>query len=241
MFGSWLRRLSLFAACVFAVLGVAILESAPSSSAAPSCPAFTGSVHPHLPTCAAKPPTASNLRGPRGKTGRRGQIGLVGSAGASGPAGVAGASGPAGATGPAGSSDFAEFYALMPPDNAATVAPGDAVQFPRDGPTSGDITRLGASTFELPTIGTYSVSFSVSVDEAGQLVLALNGAPLPYTVYGRATGTSEITGTALVETATPDSVLSLDNPAGNSTALTITPLAGGTDPAAASLTIELLG
>jgi len=162
----------------------------------------------------------------------------------SGPAGVAGAGGPAGAvgaTGPAGVSEFTEFYAVMPPDNTATVAPATAVRFPNDGPTSGQITRLSASTFELPAVGTYNVSFSVAVDEPGQLVLVLNGVELPYTVYGRAANASEITGTALVQTSAVDAVLSLHNPAGEPTALTITPLAGGTDPAVASITIERLG
>lgn len=129
----------------------------------------------------------------------------------------------------------------MPGDNPATVAAGEAVQFPHTGPTSGEITRLSASTFDLPAIGTYSVSFSVSVTEPGQLVLVLNGAELAYTVYGRATGTSEISGTAFVQTTAPDSVLSLDSAAGNSPALTITPSAGGTHAVVASLTIEQLG
>ena len=128
----------------------------------------------------------------------------------------------------------------MPPDNAATVAAGTAVAFPQNGPTSGTIVRLGASTFQLPDIGTYRVSFSVSVSEPGQLIVDLNGAQLPYTVYGRATGTSPISGVALVQTTTVNSVLSINNPVGESTALTITPLAGGTDPAVASLVIERL-
>ena len=34
---------------------------------------------------------------------------------------------------------FADFFALMPPDNAATVAPGTDVSFPQDGPTSGTV------------------------------------------------------------------------------------------------------
>ena len=125
-------------------------------------------------------------------------------------------------------------------DAAGPVAPGTAVTFPQDGPTSGTIVRLGASTFDLPNIGTYRVAFSVSVTEAGQLVLDLNGAELAYTVYGRATGTSQIAGVALVTTATVNSVLAIHNPAGESTALTITPLAGGTDPAVASLVIDEL-
>ena len=39
---------------------------------------------------------------------------------------------------------FADFYALMPPDNAATVAPGTDVSFPEDGPSSSDGNKSGA-------------------------------------------------------------------------------------------------
>ena len=131
----------------------------------------------------------------------------------------------------------------MPPDNAATVAPGTDVSFPQDGPSTGSptIARTGAGTFNLAQVGVYRVEFQVSVSEAGQLILTLNGADLAFTVVGRATGTSQITATALVETTTADSVLTVRNPAGNSTALTITPLAGGTRPVGATLLIELVG
>jgi hypothetical protein len=42
------------------------------------------------------------------------------------------------------------------------------------------------------------VAFSVPVTEAGQLILKLNSADLAYTVHGRATGTSPISGVVLV-------------------------------------------
>jgi len=136
---------------------------------------------------------------------------------------------------------FADFYALMPPDNAATVALGSAVQFPQDGPTSGTvITRLDTSTFNLSAVGTYQVMFQVSVTEAGQLVLALNGAELPNTVVGRATGTSQIVGMTLVTTSVVNSTLSVRNPSGGFVALTVTPLAGGADAVSAHLVITLL-
>lgn len=136
-----------------------------------------------------------------------------------------------------GSHQFADFFALMPPDNAATVAPGTDVDFPQDGPQSGGITRLAADAFNLSAIGTYQVFFQVSINEPGQLLLTLNGADLAYTVVGRATGTNQITGMALVATSTVNSVLTVRNPAGNSTALTITPLAGGTRLVSAHLVI----
>jgi hypothetical protein len=193
--------------------------------------------------------------GPAGATGATGEVGSAGAAGAQGAPGVPGVpgtpgstgatgpQGPAGATGSAGPSENAEFFALMPPDNAATVAGGSAVEFPQNGPNTGAITRKSTEssrTFILPNIGTYCVAFSVSVDEAGQLELKLGSLALPYTVYGRATGTSQITGEALVTTTERDSVVSVINPAGNSTALTITPVAGGAHPAVASLVIEQL-
>ena len=73
------------------------------------------------------------------------------------------------------------------------------------------------------------------------MILTLNGSDLgPYTVVGRATGTSQISGTVLIQTSVVNSILTVRNPAGNSTALTITPLAGGTRPVSASLLIELV-
>ena len=126
----------------------------------------------------------------------------------------------------------------MPPDNAATVAPGTDVGFPQDGPSSGvGISRIGPDSFNLAGIGAYQVLFQVSIGEAGQLLLTLNGMDLEYTVVGRATGTSQIVGIAVVETTSVNSTLTVRNPAGNAAALTVTPLAGGTRPVSAHLTI----
>ena len=86
-------------------------------------------------------------------------------------------------------------------------------------------------------IGTYQILFQVGVSEAGQLQLTINGAPLAYTVVGRATGTTQIIETALIETTSVNSVMTVRNPAGNASALTITPLAGGTQPVSAHLII----
>ena len=150
--------------------------------------------------------------------------------------------GPMGPQGlPGGVLGYADFYALMPPDNAATVAPGTDVSFPQNGPIANtNIGRLGPSSFHLGPIGTYQILFQVSVTEAGQLLLTLNGQDLEETVAGRATGTSQIVGMALVTTTTVNSTLTVRNPAGNATALTVTPLAGGTSPVSAHLVITQL-
>ena len=180
-------------------------------------------------------PTGST-GGPTGPMWPTGTTWLTGDKGPTGPIGPTGATAPQGLAG--GLLNFADFYTLMPPNNAATVAPGTDVSFPQDGPNSGSgIARIGADSFNLADIGIYQVLFQVGVSEAGQLELTLNGAFLAYTVVGRATGTSQIIGLALLETSTINSILTVRNPVDNSTALTITSLAGGTQPVSAHLVI----
>ena len=138
---------------------------------------------------------------------------------------------------------FVEFYALMPGDNTATVAPGTPISFPRNGPTSGTIIRSSTtptSQFVLPEIGTYSITWQVSIAEAGQLVLVVNGVEDARTLVGRATGTSQIIGNTLLTTSTLNTIVSLNNPSGNPVALTVSPIAGGTRAVSASIIIKRL-
>ena len=198
----------------------------------------TGATGPTGPTGATGLQGLQGIQGVAGPTGATG----VGVAGATGPTGatgtgVAGATGPTGATGATGLlTTYGSFFALMPGDNAATVGGGVAVEFPQDGPALGGIIRLGGvnpSEFVLPDIGTYLVTWQVSVAEAGQLVLALDSGSgfveLAPTVVGRATGTSQISGSTLITTTAVSSTLAVRNPTGNTPALTITPHAGTSD------------
>ena len=142
-----------------------------------------------------------------------------------------------GPVGPTGLKAYGYFYALMPGDNAATVAPGTAVDFPQSGAVSG-ITRFTSSAFTLPLAGTYEVFWQVSISEAGQLVLGLNGVEQPYSVAGRATGSSQITNHVLLVTTSANSLLTVQNPIGNAGALTVTTAAGGLQPVSATLLIK---
>lgn len=205
----------------------------------------TGPVGPQGEVGPAGPQGETGPAGPQGETGPAGPQGPVGPAGPQGPVGPAGPQGEVGPAGPQGEPGtvlgFADFYALVPGDNADAVAAGTDVDFPQDGPTSGtSITRAGTSSFNLVDPGIYQVMFQASVTEPGQLVLTLNGAELPYTVVGRATGTSQIVGMALVPTTTANAVLTVRNPEGTATALTLTPNAGGTEPVSAHLVITQL-
>ena len=138
---------------------------------------------------------------------------------------------------------FVEFYALMPGDNTATIAPGTPILFPKNGPTSGNIIRSSTTPdgqFILPDVGTYSIIWQVSISEGGQLVLVVNGTEDPRTLVGRATETSQIIGSTLLTTSTLNTIVSLNNPVGNSTALTVTTTAGGAKAVSASIIIKRL-
>ena len=133
-----------------------------------------------------------------------------------------------------------------PTDYAATIAPKTAagtgrVPFPQDGPNGGGIARVDASSFTLPDIGTYLVTFRVHTTEPGQLQLELNGADLAATVAANMNPTSgghPIVGSALITTTVINSILAVINPAGNTPALTVTPADGASTHAnAQTLTV----
>jgi hypothetical protein len=135
---------------------------------------------------------------------------------------------------------FADFYSLQGgsfTDNSPPVAAGGAVVFLRDGPASGGITRLGPSSFNLTTPGTYLVSFQVDVTADCQLALSLDGGIIADSVVGRATGSSQITGFSLVTTTLANSTLEVINPPGNANTIAVPPNDGGNQPISAHLVI----
>lgn len=196
----------------------------------------TGAVGPQGP---AGSPGPVGPQGPIGETGPAGPQGPAGSAGPAGPQGPAGVTGPVGPQGPAGSVlAFADFYALMPPDNPAAIPAGTDVSFPQDGfGSAAGITRLSATSFALADAGIYLVYYQISTADAGQLILTLNGADLPYSTAGKSgTEGSQIVGMTLVQ-ASANSVLTVRNPEGTGNPLTLTPNACGTRPVSAQLVI----
>ena len=172
--------------------------------------------------------------GPQGNQGDTGLQGPIGNQGATGP------QGPQGVPGQRSIINYAEFFSLMPPDNAAPIAVGDFCHFAQNGINSGVISRASLSSFILPNIGIYEIMFNVCVAEAGQLVIDLNGNELPNTVFGRATGTTQIIGISLIETTSINSIVAIKNPLGNSTALTVVPLSGGTKSNVCNIIIKQL-
>ncbi len=200
----------------------------------------TGDIGPTGPTGDIGPTGPTGDIGPTGPTGDIGPTGPTGDIGPTGPTGDIGPTGPTGATGATGTTgvlDFADFYALMPPDNIPLIAAGSDIEFPSDGPASAtSITRLTIDTFNLADIGFYQVLFQANVTEAAKLVLTLNGTELSYTLVGNTVGGTQIVGIALVETTLINSTLSVRNPAASLIPLTITP-AGLGDSYSAHLVI----
>jgi hypothetical protein len=135
--------------------------------------------------------------------------------------------------------NVSNFYALMTGDNILTIAPGASIEFPNDGVTNNTvITRISATTFNLATVGIYEIFFQVSISEAGQLVIVLNNTEISYTVVSKDTGTNQIIGMSIISTILPESILSINNVAGNSTSLTIPPVASGNNSVYANLIIK---
>jgi len=181
--------------------------------------------------------------GPPGPPGPQGPSGPPGPAGPAGPAGETGPIGPRGVQGPAGGLlAYADFYALMPPDNTEAINAGEDVPFPEDGPSSGgSITRISDTEFNLAEVGTYQVLFQVSISSGGQLVITLNNDELDYTVFGLSADETELVGMAIVNTTIPDSVLTVRNPASSLTSIELTQNAGGEEAVSAHLIITQIG
>jgi hypothetical protein len=195
---------------------------------------------------------SQGFQGPQGLLGPQGTPG--GPQGFQGGLGSQGAQGTAGAQGAGSITEFAMFYGLTAgtgiqgsTDYAATVAVKTSagtgrVPFPRTGPVVGAIARVDGSSFTLPEIGTYAVSFEVHTTEPGQLQLELNGTALPETCVANMNPTSgghPLVGNAYITTTVINEVLAVINPAGNAAALTITPADGSeTHANAQTLTIK---
>lgn len=218
-------------------------STGPTGATGPQGP--IGNIGPQGPQGPIGPSGAQGPQGPIGLTGPQGSQGPIDPAGVQGPQGPIGLTGPQGIPGPTGPQGipggvlgYADFYAIMPPNNEDSIAPGSDVLFPINGENNGsDINRLSSSTFNIVNPGVYLVQFVISVTQTGQLVVTLNDVELPYAVFGSQSGASQINGVLLIRTTLPNSVISIRNPENNNVSLIITPTAGGNEPVSAHLEI----
>ena len=162
-----------------------------------------------------------------------------------------------------GNNDYAATIAVSTnPAAGPSAALGSAINFPRAAvPAVGGIfinnpgpAQVDNTEFVLPAIGTYRVSWHISVDEPAQFALWVGVLPAPnagdlftpITVAngrpsqsGQATGTEIYNGDTTFQTLMAGSVIQVRN-CMSAAALTVTPLPGGTQAQAAVLTIMRL-
>jgi Collagen triple helix repeat (20 copies) len=214
-------------------------------------PGLTGSPGSIGATGPAGSPGTNGMNGSPGAIGPQGLAGAVGptgSPGSIGPTGPTGSPGPVGPTGATGQGFFsiARYFGMAPGDYPATVAINASFPFPKNGVSIGtDVVRIGPAEFNLVSTGIYLITWQMSVNEPGQITLwtgiSTGSHPvvtgrIPDSCVGRATGTSQITGNALIITSFLDTHISVVNDA-SPAALTVTPLAGGTEAVTAWLTV----
>lgn len=129
-----------------------------------------------------------------------------------------------------GIGEYAYFYNL---EVSATVAIGAPFPFDTDGPFTAGFAHTASPTpatsapITILNAGTYKVDFTVTVAEARQIALYVDGAVVPSTIYGQATGTAVTTGTAII-TVAAGAVLTLRNHL-SAAALTLVTPSGGTE------------
>ena len=171
-------------------------------------------VQPRSCSCCPRPPyPVPGPPGPPGPMGPRGPIGPRGPQGPFGPQGPQGEQGPAGPQGePGGLLGFADFFAYNSEEEALILQPGEDFPFPNTGVTSGGISRISESSFRLSDSGSYLVMFVVTTIQTPKLGLTLNDELLEYTIAGRPSGGSQITGMTIVNVTQEDSVLTLRYP-----------------------------
>jgi hypothetical protein len=99
-------------------------------------------------------------------------------------------------------------------DNPDPIKPGESVNFPNPSVNPyGTIQRVSGSSsrFILNPGGVYEVTFLVTVQNTGQLVLFLNNSELLMTVVGKS-GNGEIVGSSIISTPNgTNSILSINN------------------------------
>jgi len=135
-----------------------------------------------------------------------------------------------------GSLAEADFYAVSPPDDTASISAGNPVPFPNDGVIFGNISRASTSSFTLGDTGTYRIRFQTTVNSAAQLGIELNGVLLANTVVGTNLIGGPISGDSLVST-TAGSTIRIVYPAGNLLPISIAQNAGGVSASSSHLVI----
>jgi len=154
---------------------------------------------------------------------------------------------PSAMVGPASAPSEEVFGFFYNKEVAGTVAIEGVFPFDTDGPVSPGAFLHTASPvpatsapITIVNAGTYEVVWTTGVAEPQQVALFLDGVAVDSTIYGQATGTSVMTGVAVI-TATAGQALTLRNHSSAAALTLVTPAGGTQDNNTNSLFIKSLG
>ena len=196
---------------------------------------------------------STGATGSAGATGATGSAGAAGSAGSTGSVGATGATGPAGAAGAAGASGvIASAQYVQLGSQPATVGAGQPFTYSTTVLSTTGITSATAvfnppftaagTVFTLANAGRYEVAYKMTYPTDGGVELYLGTtlagmAPLPYTMIGK-TPDGTVSGNVIIETTSPNELLSVNAAAGNAAAIGIPPNSSTTNQSATTLSIK---
>ena len=128
-----------------------------------------------------------------------------------------------GPTGPSFASNFADFYGQMSQgginDNPDDIGPGESVNFPSPIVNPFGIIQRKEGTspneFVLPPDSIFEITFQVTTNNAGELIVVLNGNELVQTVVGKSGGGSLVGMSIITTPSGSESILSINNPVGS--------------------------
>ena len=112
---------------------------------------------------------------------------------------------------------YGNFYGLSPNDYPSQINLNEFIPFANNQILVGDLVRSNLSSFNLVNPGTYQVQYQISVREACTIILNLNipslgtSLDLPHTLTRKNSQDSYINGSFLIQTNTPNNILSVKN------------------------------
>ncbi|MDT8717989.1 collagen-like protein [Clostridium sp. 19966] len=187
--------------------------------------------------CNVCPTGVSGITGPTGPTGFTGPTGPTGFTGPTGPTGFTGPTGPSGPSG-SGLSAFAYIYSTT----AQSVADNAAVVFDSPSTLAPISFTTGTSTITLTDIGSYLISFEVSVATGGggEWAIAVGGSVVQSLTYNSRSGNSQVFGEAIVNVSSPPVNITLVNFSGGAVTLSNGLAGGGKPNTAVSASVTIL-
>ena len=108
-----------------------------------------------------------------------------------------------------GAINYQDFYSF--PGENMSIPVNGAISFSQTAVANSTIQRSSSADFVLPEVGTYEVAFQLSVNEAAQVGISLNGFAVASSVVGRSSGGTQVVGLSFITTTISFTTLRIVN------------------------------